>query len=306
MGPAIKAIFGARRIINIEHMMVSRMAQVRDEVLRLGIDPAEVFGSATEASKKIYPENAWGDEKAALRDLLVREALAFGLASSETAFLATRTEPGPVAETQVAVANAMPAGWSEPLLVGSSMAPPSPSAGRGGYGGSSSQSSASGGYGGVAGRVDKFNSKFAGNYGRVRSRKDLASSLQAVSSEPSLTVVFTGLPVVVNGDAVLFDSASVGGTHVLPDQITLKRLFLRFLGQPPRPEDLDSELAILIFIDDVISPRARVPLVDLLRHHGERPLNLSKGPAQVVRIVLTDPAGALAREPLLIELNLGW
>ena len=46
----------------------------------------------------------------------MREALGYGLASSETAFVAVRTEAGRVVEGRVAVANALPAGWSEDFL----------------------------------------------------------------------------------------------------------------------------------------------------------------------------------------------
>ena len=61
------------------------------------------------------------DEAEALRNLLVREALGYGLASAETAFLAVRTEAGRVVEGRVAVANALPAGWSEDFLTRSAL-----------------------------------------------------------------------------------------------------------------------------------------------------------------------------------------
>jgi Ca-activated chloride channel family protein len=45
-------------------------------------------------------------------------------------------------------------------------------------------------------------------------------------------------------------------------------------------------------VDDLASPRARVRLADLVRQRGERPLNLSRSPGQVLRLVLADPAAA--------------
>ena len=45
----------------------------------------------------------------------MREALDYGLASAETAFVAVRSEAGKVVEGRVAVANALPAGWSDEL-----------------------------------------------------------------------------------------------------------------------------------------------------------------------------------------------
>jgi hypothetical protein len=93
---------------------------------------------------------------------------------------------------------------------------------------------------------------------------------------------------------------------VLPDAVTLSRLVLRFPDAEPDARTVDPWLMLLVYLDDPTSPRARVRLVDLVRQKGERPLNVRKGPGQVVRIVLADPSGAWARGAPRLELALAW
>ena len=74
----------------------------------------------------------------------------------------------------------------------------------------------------------------------------------------------------------------------------------------PAPESIDPGLSLLIFVDDLSSPRARVRLADMMRQGGGRPLNRLKSPCQVVRIVLMDPTGAWAGDAPEIEVATGW
>src|SRR5439155_17780768 len=115
---------------------------------------------------------------------------------------------------------------------------------------------------------------------------------------------FMGMPSFASGEAVLFDSGANAGT--LPDACTLTRLMLRFTGGDIRPEDVDPGLTLLLYVDDLSSPRARVRLADLLKQGGERPLNIAKLPGQVVRLVLVDPAGSWASAAPEIEVAMGW
>ena len=118
-GRALTALFGARRVLALEHLIHAGYAEAElgAELRRLGYDPDRVLEGRPEAAPKVYAENARADAMAALRELLVREALGCGLASSETAFVAVRSEAGRVVEGRVAVANALPAGWSEDFLM---------------------------------------------------------------------------------------------------------------------------------------------------------------------------------------------
>ncbi len=105
---------------------------------------------------------------------------------------------------------------------------------------------------------------------------------------------------------MLFDTAKAQDTAILPDQATLNRLVVRFPDGAPDLRTLDPGLTLLLFVDDPSEPRARVRLVDLIRLRGERPLNLSRGPGQVVRIVLIDPMSIWKQGGPRLEVALGW
>src|SRR5262249_27490827 len=108
---AIKALFGARRVLGLEYLINSNYTgdELSEQLTRLGYDP----GQALAPKSRVYAENARVEAVKALRSLLVREALDYGLACSATAFVAVRKEAGRVIEGRVAGANALPAGWSD-------------------------------------------------------------------------------------------------------------------------------------------------------------------------------------------------
>jgi Ca-activated chloride channel family protein len=128
-----------------------------------------------------------------------------------------------------------------------------------------------------------------------------------VPATPSLTTspLFSGVPAFTNGAAILFDSASDPDASKVPEGVTLSRLEVRFPDGTPDPDHLDPGLSLLLYVDDLSSPRARVRLADLVRQGGARPLNVRRLPGQVVRIVLLDPAGAWARNAPPVEVFLG-
>src|SRR5262249_15459486 len=123
---------------------------------------------------------------------------------------------------------------------------------------------------------------------------------------PAPAALFAHVPTFAGGRAVLFDSARPEDAQVLPGRATLRRLVVRFLDGTPRPEDLGRGLALLIFVDDPMTPRARVRLADLVRQGCERPLNLVRQPGQAIRIELVDPDGAWASGTPRIEVALDW
>jgi Ca-activated chloride channel family protein len=306
-GPAIKAVFGARQLIGLEHLMHSGRdpERLREGLRRLGYDPDQVLQLPAGTEAKVYAENASKDATEALKGLLVREALGFGLACSETAFLAVRAEAGRVVEGTVAVASALPAGWSGEFLtthhvhtsfggfargaggLDLAMMAPSPAA-----------------YmlpeANLAAPLGRTTSA-----GRVSSRKSPGAEK---ASAPASSVVFSGTPALAGGEAVLFDSAKARNRGGIPEAATLSRLVVRFPGKAPDPRSVDPHLALWIFVDDLTAPRARVRLVDLIQQGGERPLNLRVGRGETVRISLVDHSGAWAakgKAPQL-ELTLGW
>jgi len=129
-----------------------------------------------------------------------------------------------------------------------------------------------------------------------------------VISEPALcpndTVVFSGIPQFSNHKAILFDSTRPEDNGRLPDGIVIHGVEVRFCGQTPPPASLGQGLSLLIFVADLSRPRAKVRLADLVRQDGQRPLNLIKGPGQVLQIVLADPAGVWQQSVPAIEVVL--
>ena len=78
----------------------------------MGYDPYTDL-KAQASGSSVYAENVQKDTQSGMRGLLAREALRYGLACSETAFIAVRTEAGKQVEGTAIVANALPSGWSE-------------------------------------------------------------------------------------------------------------------------------------------------------------------------------------------------
>jgi Ca-activated chloride channel family protein len=121
---------------------------------------------------------------------------------------------------------------------------------------------------------------------------------------PGATVVFSGAARPAGGELVLFDSKRDSDT--LPGQTKLSRLELCFPDGTPKPSDLDDGLALWLFVDDMVTPRAKVRLVDLVQQGGSRPLNVSRGRGQTIRVVLFDPNGAWKPGEHRVEVKLGW
>ena len=113
----LKALFGAERIRRLEYLMQAAMSEdeLSAELARLEYDQKP---GVQQSSAKVYPENTLVNAETIVRELIVRESLDFGIASSETAIVATRTEAGQVVGETIIVSNALAAGWSERFLVG--------------------------------------------------------------------------------------------------------------------------------------------------------------------------------------------
>ncbi|HNT75504.1 MAG TPA: VIT domain-containing protein [Anaerolineae bacterium] len=296
-GAALKALFGARRLLGLEYLMHARYEekQLQAQLRRMGYDPAAVM----QRGDSVYAENVYKAAVEALKPLLVQESLAYGIACSETAFIAVRTEAGKPVEASVAVANALPAGWSDDFLgapmgfaAGAGMpvmramampsVPPSPQA-------AAADSKA----------VFKLGKQKRESSARPRDMAHYA----ATEAEPTLASrgdvdIFSGVPVFQNGEAVLFDSTQ---TALLPEQATLTSLTLHFVGGGE--QKLDRGLQVQLYVGDLALPRATIRLSDLLR--GPRPLNLRKMAGQVVRVVLVDANGGWASGAPEIRVTLG-
>jgi Ca-activated chloride channel homolog len=90
--PGLKALFGARRVSALEHLMRADYEedQLRAQLVRLGYDPASVLAGAASPEQPVYAENRRDRVREALVPLLRDEALSYHLISLETAFVATR------------------------------------------------------------------------------------------------------------------------------------------------------------------------------------------------------------------------
>jgi Ca-activated chloride channel family protein len=293
--PALKALFGARRIRGLEYLMHSRCTgdELRARLRHLGYDPQQ---PAAGASAPVYAENAGSQAAAALRDLLVREALDYGLASAETAFVAVRTEAGRPVEETVAVANALPVGWSEEFES-------FPSAMRTVAYSPTAAPAQAGRPRGPGGLLASVKAMFfdAGDPGSTDYDIEAVSEAALPAARAAR---FAGVPSFVGGEAVLFDSMRDDDASQLPPRVAFDRLEVRFPDGAPAA--VDPGLCLLLFIDDVASPRARVRLADVLRQRGQRPLNLLRLPGQQVRLVLVDPNGAWAQGAPRLEVALGF
>jgi Ca-activated chloride channel family protein len=324
--PGLKTLFGARRVLGLEFLITSGYAgkDLEDQLARLGYDPKEVLADQPKKKSKVYAENVRDDANQMLRRLLVRESLEYGLASSETAFVAVRTEKGALIGETVVVANALPQGWSEAFLS------------RGGYGGTvaccfgapamaapvdallaemdeeAGDASRSGGYlGATTFGLSKLQAKLDSVRRAAAPAPTSGSGAYApLGSGPFAPsgsgALFTGVPDIDKGEAVLFDTARDEDAGRLPEAATLVRFEVDFPDGRPDADRMDAGLTLLLFVDDLAAPRARVRLADLVRQGGVRPLNLLRSSGQRVRIILADPAGTWAGTPLPLRVTLHW
>ncbi len=118
--------------------------------------------------------------------------------------------------------------------------------------------------------------------------------------------LFSGVPKFRGAEAVLFDSLRKQDAERLPEVAIVRKLVLTFPDGTADLKDLDPDLSLLIYVGDLSSPRAEVHLADIVRRRGERPLNLRRWPGEVVRVILSDPAGAWGKGAPKIEVTFSW
>ena len=305
----LRALFGARRVNGLEYLVNAGLPpeQVAAQLTRLGYDPALVLGDHAPQTPPIYAENARQQLLPALRRLLAQEALRYGLASTETAFVATRQEAGQPVQAQVAVANALPAGWAEGFATRGSVAGASPMVR------SMAAMSMPAAMPAPARHLKTGLGKRAVPQSMATGAPPGASSLpmaRGISNGGGEAIVFHGEVTGTAGEIVLYPAAQQA---TLPADITLTGIALRLLSTtenhpasaPELAQQVDRHVVIQLFIGDLASPRARIRLQDLLRY-GARPLNLYRAADELVQIQLVDPAGWLQDHPLRFELVLQW
>jgi len=298
--PALKALFGARRVLGLEYLINCGYSidELKEQLEHLQYDSGEILGKEGVPSK-VYAENVREDARKALRSLLVREALEYGLLCAETAFVAVRTEAGQPIEGTVPVASALPAGWSDRFLTRMGVA-------RRGLG---------------AGALYRAAAPYAPDlpvFLRARAVKSsadagtghLLAAMGPVVAEPSKppepVVLYLGVPQFEDDAVVLFDSSREKDEGKVPPSATIRQIRVRFPDGDPDQRALDGGLSLLIFVGDLVSPRAAVGLADIVRRRGQRPLNLARAKGDIVRIVLHDRQGAWSKGAPQIEVAIVW
>jgi Ca-activated chloride channel family protein len=295
--PALKVLFGARRVLGLEHLINSgySLEDIKLQLEHLQYDAEEVLGREVVTSK-VYAENVREDARKALRSLLVQEALEYGLASAETAFVAMRKEAGKNVEGTIPVASALPLGWSEHFLASAPISRPARGAG--------ALFKAAALYAPDALSLQPRADSGRGHVGRPHPLASTAAFMPEASEPPEPTVIFSGIPTFVGNEAVLFDSSGDEDEDRFPESAILRLIEVRFPEGKPDPASLNDELALTIFVGDLASPRAKVRMVEMVRRRGQRPLNVAKAKADTVRVVLIDPKGAWRESAPRIEVAL--
>ena len=289
--PALKALFGARRVLGLEYLMTGDYTgeDLHDRLAHLGYDPYTALIGPSQRGR-LYRENQQQDTRTVLRGLLVREALEYGLASAETAFIAVGSEAEAIPQKTVAIPNALPSGWS-PLMAGDmcgSMREVTAAYGTGSNGDINCDECDSG----LDGADDGERISYVYPNIVQKTIHALGNLLrgggkpQGAIQVPGLGVVFSGVPVFDHGEAILFESA----TADTPFWSGCIALFEVSFPQGP-PSDLDSELELLLFIGDLTAPRMCVRLSELMHQGGMHPVNIVKEKWEGLRLVLRDPKG---------------
>ena len=295
---AIVALFGARRVLGLEYLMHAGLQgkELARQLERLGYSTDDLKESGPDA---VYAENARREASQALKGLLIREALAYGLASAETAFVAVRSEAGEPISGSVVVPGALPSGWSDGFLsVARAAAPMGPLSLA-----AAPNVSAARPKGRRAGRLEqRIPARPRAN--RPRHLRDAAYSLAAPGETPRSArrgagggrpvAQYTGRPGLDKGQVVLIE-------QTVERETTLSQIAVEVNVDPAQ---LDRELALWVYVQDLAMPRARIRLADLMRLGGRRPLNLRVPAGAVVRVALVDPSGAWKTEAPTISLRI--
>ena len=110
--------------------------------------------------------------------------------------------------------------------------------------------------------------------------------------------LFDGIPVFINGEAILFDSSRPEQANKVPKMVVLKKLECLMKDRIAHP---DTRMFLLLYLEDTAVPRLKVLIKDLVQHSGSRPLNLQRTQGELLKIVLVDPNGEWAKQVPRVE-----
>jgi Ca-activated chloride channel family protein len=255
--PGVSALYGARLVRRLEVLMASGLdrKEMGSRVRALG----EKMPS-TRFDNKVYAENQMAEGRALLGGLVAEISLRYGIASSETAFVAVSQKKGERATRTVVVPNALAPGWDESFITANPIM--SMSSGAGAAVNNLRMAVAC-----APAPCDMLMDQRA-----PRSKKGRAG----ISSRP----LFQGIPDWSGDRAVLFDSDK-DGKEAISGEMSLLRL-----------EAVDRELeglTLLLFLEDMQVAKMRVRLSDLVALGGGRPVNLQYGGERLMLVLVREP-----------------
>ncbi len=309
--PAVRALFGARLVADLEFLMHANYSdkELERNLLSLGyVSDNRAAGSGD----SVYAENRMQGAVNRVKELVIAESVRYGVLSSETAFVAIREEKGRKVEERVIVPNALPEGWSDSFQKSWTkavfMPKTSPRRCSEPSGGSIIYGHQSTGVlewigGGGDGMICQPDGTMKLEPRRLSSSvnkssnlivpKNVSSPLQSkdlpVDSETHKGyLLFSGIPVFSKKESVLFDSSLARDAKGIPEKIVLKKLKLKVKD---KTSPVGTGMSLILYMGDPIVPRVKVSINDLLQHQGVRPLNIRRMNSELLKIVLIDPDG---------------
>ena len=279
----VAALVGARRLQQMEALKGARYTpeELKKRVEELGITSEE----AGRETGTLYPENQPADET--LAGLICRESLRSGIASTETAFVAVRTEAGKSVERTIIIANATPEGWEDAqqvMMMGARM----PAVAR-----RVSEMPPSGVLYDMAVCMEDVQT--------VRRTSKAAPIFQATDRRQpraSSVTLFDGVPAAVGRIVLAERTIGLKGAKGLQASRLLSLIAEGDAAAFPEGAEL------LLLVGDMARARARVRLSDLLGG-STRPLNITCADGQVLRLVLLVPStGTQASGHLKVTLGI--
>lgn len=288
--PAVRALFGAKQIGRLESLPASTSSEDQSAWLdRLG------YADDPETKAKL-PNDA-------IKTLLVRESLRYGIVCTATAFVGVREEAGHQTTATVEVPSAMPAGWDHVGLMGASRglgmrgmsvgsstysntAMASPPVYRGGasmdmanWGPSSADVNLSVGAERFLGAIAD---SAAIDTAAAAYTKRLSPRITRGGAGPSLPLDYVGVP-----------SAYVGVEETLTSWLVGQRHFTRLhVGLTPATQLMSSDIVLRVYLGSRGAPSLEVSLLTLVLSGGERPMNVLPQLGERIRIALFTPMGS--------------
>ncbi len=292
---AVKGLCGALRISRLERLLETRLPvrEIEEALSSMGLE-------SEEQDKPLYPENSELLLSERVREALAKESLATGIVSTETAFVAVRSEAGQKVAETLEVPNMRPRGWDGAFDTNASAPLP---------------------------MTYEAPVKQTPQPTRLPFFKELRRVMQAQKSEANMCrmkklqlvlIPHSRLAVVPRGLSFSgkpsFDKAGVAVLFRIDETGSFLRyrswMLLRGLEVSIDPA-LAAELApvadkilLRLFVRDLITPLVEVNLKALLEEDGGRSLNTKvyRGEALECRLIAPDIAGV--REKLEFSLKI--